>query len=100
MESIIIKLFGTSNCHLCEKAEAVLNIVIKSKVLSQQDIHYHKVDIMEGEELYESYGLRIPVVQLNINENVISELNWPFNKDTLSIFLINHITKDNNKKAS
>lgn len=73
-------LFGTSACHLCEVAEAVLQ--------QQQKTHrfsYTKCDISESDDLFALYGVRIPVLQRDDG----AELGWPFNTSDLDAFLAN-----------
>lgn len=67
-------LYGTSACHLCEEAESML---------VQQGAEYRSVDISESDELFERYGLTIPVLK---NDNG-QELNWPFSPQQLAGFL-------------
>lgn len=72
-------LYGTSACHLCEIAEAML--------LAQRgpgvDFAFEKVDISESDALFERYGVRIPVLQHPDGE----ELGWPFSAEQLAQFL-------------
>lgn len=67
-------LFGTSACHLCEVAEAMLDAC---------GADYDKVDISASDALFERYGLRIPVLRLADGR----ELNWPFSQEQLAQFL-------------
>jgi hypothetical protein len=67
-------LYGTSACHLCEVAEALLN---------RQEAVFSKVDISESDTLFERYGLLIPVLHHPDGR----ELNWPFSEAQLSTFL-------------
>ena len=67
-------LYGTSACHLCEQAESML---------VQQGAEFRSVDISDSDELFERYGLTIPVLQ---NDNG-QELNWPFSPLQLAEFL-------------
>ena len=67
-------LYGTSACHLCEQAETML---------VQQGAKFRSVDISDSDELFERYGLTIPVLQ---NDNG-QELNWPFDEKALQGFL-------------
>ena len=73
-------LFGTSACHLCELAEALL--------LEQQaqgcQLVFDKVDISESDELFERYGLIIPVLRHPDGR----ELGWPFSAEQLVAFLL------------
>ena len=76
MENII--LYGTSECHLCEAAEKLL-----VSVLSEKD--YTKSDIAFSQELFEKYSEVIPVVKRNDGK----ELAWPFDSQSLRVFLFN-----------
>jgi glutaredoxin len=68
MEGIVeIKLYGTTFCHLCEEAEAILQGL---------GIEAEHIDIAESEDaLMEKYGTRIPVLQ---RVDTGAELGWPF----------------------
>ena len=72
-------LYGTSACHLCELAESLLLSLGEEGKCPQ----FVKVDIAESDELFERYGVRIPVLR---NPDG-SELNWPFTAQELSLFL-------------
>lgn len=67
-------LYGTSACHLCEIAEAMLK---------RQGAAFDKVDISASDGLFERYGVRIPVLQHPDGR----ELGWPFTEAELSAFL-------------
>jgi len=77
-ESTIMKLvlYGTTHCHLCEQAEAVLQAV---------GVNAEHIDIAEDDALLEKYGVRIPVVK---RENTGEELDWPFDETAVRRFLI------------
>ncbi|OGS93038.1 MAG: glutaredoxin [Gallionellales bacterium GWA2_59_43] len=68
-------LYGTTYCHLCEEAEAVLKEVGVSAVY---------IDIAEDDELIESYGTRIPVLRRRDNG---MELGWPFDVTIVTRFV-------------
>jgi glutaredoxin len=70
-----IKLYGTTCCHLCEEAEAVLREV---------GIETDYVDIADDDELLEKYGIRIPVLK---REDTGAELGWPFDVAAIVRFL-------------
>ncbi|MEX0732025.1 MAG: glutaredoxin family protein [Aquisalimonadaceae bacterium] len=63
-------LYGTSHCHLCAQAEAIL-----ADVGSAKRITVRHVDIAEDDALMQRYGLRIPVLSTTDGDK---ELNWPF----------------------
>ncbi|QFU76154.1 glutaredoxin family protein [Halioglobus maricola] len=70
----MVTLFGTSACHLCELAEALL---------AQRGMAFEHVDISESDELFERYGTTIPVLRREDG----AELNWPFDQEMLAAFL-------------
>lgn len=74
-----VTLYGTSACHLCEQAEALL---LETLAIRPQ-WHYLKVDISESDQLFERYGLLIPVLALADGR----ELRWPFSAGALVAFL-------------
>ncbi|MDZ4202263.1 MAG: glutaredoxin family protein [Gallionella sp.] len=67
-------LYGTTYCHLCEQAQAVLGDVGVSAVY---------IDIAEDDGLIESYGTRIPVLCRRDNGE---ELGWPFDAAMVMFF--------------
>jgi hypothetical protein len=73
------RLYGTSACHLCELAHAM---VAKEKATAGE-FEVDEVDISESEALFERYGVAIPVLQHPDSR----ELNWPFNDQQLRDFL-------------
>jgi hypothetical protein len=72
-------LFGTSACHLCEVAEAML----VSLCAANPEIGFEKVDISESDQLFERYGVTIPVLR-DIQGR---ELGWPFTVAQLEAFV-------------
>lgn len=74
MPQEMLTLYGTSACHLCELAAALLVAA---------DLPFDEVDISESDELFERYGLTIPVVRRADG----AELNWPFDEEALVRFL-------------
>jgi hypothetical protein len=71
--------YTTSQCHLCELAEALL-----VKTPMPEPIPVDVVDIAQSEDLVERYGTRIPVLKRN---DTGAELDWPFTRDDLLTFL-------------
>ena len=71
-------LYGTSACHLCELAEALVLHRQKADAVA-----YVKCDISESDELFTRYGVRIPVLQRADG----AELDWPFSELDLEVFL-------------
>ena len=70
----MITLYGTSACHLCEIAE---------EILKSTGVEFTKVDIADSDELFERYGVSIPVLRRGDGK----ELNWPFSEESLAAFL-------------
>jgi len=75
---ITLILYGTSGCHLCDEAQALLN-----GLESEYSLSIQLVDIADDESLVEDYGVRIPVLINSKN----SELSWPFNERDLRTWL-------------
>lgn len=73
-------LYGTSGCHLCELAEALL----PGLQASVPGLRWEKVDISADNRLFERYGLRIPVARFPATGE---ELDWPFDELALSAAL-------------
>ncbi|MBD3656622.1 MULTISPECIES: glutaredoxin family protein [Marinobacter] len=71
--------YTTSQCHLCELAEALL-----VSTPMQEPIPVDAIDIAQSTELVERYGTRIPVLRRN---DTGAELDWPFDRDQLLDFL-------------
>lgn len=70
----MLTLYGTTACHLCEVAQAMLE---------QRQARYTLVDISESDALFERYGVTIPVLRRDDE----AELNWPFSEEALAAFL-------------
>ena len=75
----LLTLYGTSACHLCELAEDLLQGLAVAGV----NLEYEKLDISESDELFERYGLLIPVLALPGG----GELCWPFNAEQVEQLL-------------
>lgn len=69
-------LYGTAYCHLCEQAEAILQVV---------GVEAKHIDIAEDDALLETYGTRIPVVG---REDTGAELGWPFDEAAVKRFIL------------
>jgi hypothetical protein len=74
---ILIDLYMTSACHLCEQAASTITN-------SQLPIQLIMIDIADDESLLEQYGSRIPVIKLHTSKQ---ELDWPFNVEQVVHFL-------------
>lgn len=72
-------LYGTSACHLCEQAEAILQAVLDAGGAQRVDL----VDISEDDDLMQRYGWRIPVLRRGDK----AELDWPFDSGMVQAFL-------------
>lgn len=70
----MLRLYGTSACHLCELAAALL---------VNAGVPFEELDISESDSLFERYGLVIPVVRTADGR----ELHWPFDEAALQRFL-------------
>ena len=70
----MLTLYGTSACHLCEMAAAMLE---------RAGADFREVDISDSDALFERYGLIIPVLRTEHGR----ELNWPFTEAGLQAFL-------------
>ncbi len=68
------QLFSTSACHLCDIAEGLL---------LEAGVMFEKVDISDSDELFERYGVLIPVLRRPDGK----ELNWPFSPGQLRAFM-------------
>jgi len=73
------KLYSTSGCHLCEIAQDMLKE--QQRFVGEFDLDV--VDISDSDELFERYGVSIPVLRHPEGK----ELNWPFSAQQLRDFL-------------
>jgi glutaredoxin len=73
------KLYGTTGCHLCKVAQDMLT----AQWDSSGGFDLVVVDISESDDLFERYGVTIPVLQHPAGH----ELNWPFSVTQLRKFL-------------
>lgn len=74
-EGMVLILYGTSECHLCEQAQ--------DQVLAAAGRPAIEVDVAEDDGLYQRYGLRIPVLR---RQDTGAELDWPF--DTVAVIAL------------
>ena len=72
-------LFQRDHCHLCDQALAVL--------AAARAPAFESVFIDEDAALEARYGLRVPVLR---DPTSGDELDWPFDADTLRVFLRLH----------
>lgn len=76
----VITLYGTSACHLCEEAYAILEPLAQTLALN-----ILRVDIADNDTLLETYGLHIPVLSA-----YGTELRWPFDMEKAEAFLMHN----------
>ncbi len=72
---LTLTLYTTSHCHLCEEAEAML-----ISIANDHDITWRSIEIAENNQLLESYGTTIPVIQVNGSN---TEIKWPFGAEQI-----------------
>lgn len=73
------KLYGTSACHLCEVAEAL----VQQQLRLDSNVRVELLDISDSDDLTERLGTRIPVLAHPDGR----ELCWPFGADDVAAFL-------------
>nr|WP_255721090.1 MULTISPECIES: glutaredoxin family protein [unclassified Photobacterium] len=78
---VLITLYSTEGCHLCEQAYRLL-------VEAGQKDNVNVVDIAFDDALFSRYGVTIPVLSIQDHDHNVSELGWPFDKDSLETWLI------------
>ena len=74
---ISLKLYTTSNCHLCEQAIELIQQLDSPKKLEL-------IEIIDDVSLLSLYGTRIPVLQRADN---LTELDWPFSLNEIVDFI-------------
>ncbi|MDP2152875.1 MAG: glutaredoxin family protein [Methylotenera sp.] len=75
-----LNIYTTSHCHLCEQAEAML-----TSIMNDYDISWNSIEISDNEQLMETYGTKIPVIQIKGTD---IEITWPFDAKAI-LTLIN-----------
>ena len=78
---MMLTIYSTAGCHLCEQAEKVLMDVAPHLTFT---VEVEVIDIAESDELIDRYGHRIPVFIINGQQ-----LAWPFDQQQLRDFLSN-----------
>lgn len=66
-------LYATEGCHLCHDAQVML---------SEMQLSWQDIDIIDDDTLLELYGPRIPVLKL-----LQHELDWPFQPEDVRLLL-------------
>ena len=74
-----IRLYTTLGCHLCGEALALVHLLQGQGM----DIGIEEVEIADSDELMKRYGIRVPVIAREDDE----EIGWPFNLSELAHFL-------------
>ncbi len=69
-------LYSTVGCHLCEQAQRL--------VWERLGCVAPELDVVDDEDLYARYGVRIPVLK---RLDTGAELGWPFDAAALARFL-------------
>lgn len=77
---MLITLYHTLGCHLCELAEEVL----EELRLDGHALQIQLVDIAEDEALISLYGVQIPVLKIPQTSQTLS---WPFDKAQVADWL-------------
>ncbi|POP53031.1 glutaredoxin family protein [Zhongshania marina] len=73
------ELYGTSACHLCELAEAVLAELLVDETAWQIEL----IDIADDDDTLARYALKIPVLR-SVEDG--RELQWPFDASSVREF--------------
>tara|TARA_B110000503_G_scaffold22529_1_gene34937 strand:+ start:2987 stop:3232 length:246 start_codon:yes stop_codon:yes gene_type:complete len=79
---MILTLYTTLGCHLCEQA---LGLLQQSQAQGRSMI-IQEVEISDSDDLMMLYGIRIPVIK---TDRADTELGWPFDAHGLTQFLDN-----------
>ena len=82
--AVFLRLLSTDHCSLCDEAMSIL--------FSMPDIaglELQVTDVVGDEELLETYGERVPVLQLLKRSDqrepaIVLELNWPFSAESVA----------------
>ncbi|KLV03771.1 hypothetical protein ABT56_17510 [Photobacterium aquae] len=79
---MLITLYSTTGCHLCEQAYSLL---VRAGVAENIKV----VDIAFDDALFSRYGTTIPVLSLQSSnsEQHSPELGWPFDAELLASWL-------------
>lgn len=75
-----ILFYTTVGCHLCEQAAQHVSEVRADF----EGLDIVEIDIADSDELVELYGIRIPVIKL---EGQDEDLGWPFDVAQLQSYL-------------
>lgn len=81
MSETAVYLYTSTGCHLCEKAEELLQ-----QLLGSSFDELTLVEVSDSDDLMASYGLRIPVLAGKAADGEWLELGWPFGRDEVVAF--------------
>jgi hypothetical protein len=79
-DNTILLLYSTSGCHLCDLAKGLID-----EALLEQRFTLKVVDIANDDQLFEMYGVHIPVVKY---KHSLQALYWPFSLEELTEYLL------------
>ena len=77
-----IRLYTTAGCHLCEMAESMVLYLLQNEDQFIDKFVLQPVEIASDDALFERFGVRIPVLEVNR-----AELSWPFELEDLFSWL-------------
>ncbi|MGA0805531.1 MAG: glutaredoxin family protein [Pseudohongiellaceae bacterium] len=81
MSEAPVYLYTSAGCHLCEKAEELLQ-----QLLGASFSELTLVEVSDSDDLVASYGLRIPVLAGKAADGEWLELTWPFEEKAIRRF--------------
>lgn len=76
-------LYGTSNCHLCEAAIAIVQPILAVCTSGSLSI----IDVANDESLFLCHGMHIPVLEHQATQR---SLRWPFDSQSVLDFVNAH----------
>ncbi|WAK02815.1 glutaredoxin family protein [Methylobacter sp. YRD-M1] len=78
---IKLLLLGTASCHLCEEAEAIVDVC---RAQAADQLTVETVDIAEQTQWQADYAVRIPVLYHPATQQ---DLGWPFGRKDVNEFI-------------
>ena len=81
---IRLTFYTTSGCHLCEQAMVIIREVNEANSWLSPLIQIERIDIAESDDLIQSYGPIIPVLEACLDKKWgtdycrLASLRWPF----------------------
>ncbi|WP_269618379.1 glutaredoxin family protein [Zhongshania sp. BJYM1] len=76
-----LELYGTSACHLCEQAEALLAELLVTELTWRIEL----IDIADDDDMLERYAVKIPILKDAVDGR---ELTWPFDVHSVKNFVV------------